>query len=70
MKQPAHTASAQRRTFLKAAVAAGGAGALGPLTVTAARAAPGERAAPSGPDERHAGYRATEHIQNYYKTLR
>lgn len=71
MKEPADQMSGARRTFLKAAVAAGGVTAL-----TNVGASPSPRivdpAAPptSAPEEGPTGYHETAHIRDYYQTLR
>lgn len=63
--------SGNRRTFLKAAVAAGGATAISRVS-----AAPSEEPAnsPVSPDldagQQPSGYRESDHIRKYYKTLK
>jgi len=63
--------SGNRRTFLKAAVAAGGATAISRVS-----AAPSEEPANTHtiPDldagQQPSGYRESDHIREYYKTLR
>ena len=57
-----------RRSFLKSVAAAGGSSAL--LAVTGnAQARP--KAGPEAPEQKAApGYRLSEHVAQYYKTLR
>lgn len=68
-KQKSKAVDPARRGFLRAA---GGAGALGALTVVAAQ--PPAAAAPAAPvvseQAKPAGYRETEHIRQYYRTAR
>jgi hypothetical protein len=65
------TLTGNRRTFLKAAVAAGGASALSTLS-TAPVAATDSPDSPPGADARteSRGYRETAHIKEYYKIIR
>jgi anaerobic selenocysteine-containing dehydrogenase len=65
------TLAGDRRTFLKAAVAAGSATALSTLTTTSV-AATDESLSPTTADTRteSRGYRETAHIKEYYKILR
>ena len=57
-----------RRSFLKGVVAAGGSSAL--LAVTGSVQAEPE-AGPEAPEQRAAqGYRLSEHVAQYYRTLR
>lgn len=71
MNERAGQLSGSRRTFLKAAVAAGGAGAL--TTVTASpidQVAAAETPPADTPEVKPRGYRETAHIRDYYRTLR
>ena len=65
------TLTGDRRTFLKAVAAAGGAAALSTLS-TAPLAATGKSDSPPGADDRteSRGYRETAHIRDYYKIIR
>ena len=65
------TLTGDRRTFLKAAVAAGSATALSTLS-TAPVAATDKPISPPGADSRtdSRGYRETAHIKEYYKIIR
>lgn len=65
------TLTGDRRTFLKAAAAAGGAAALSTLS-TAPLAATDKSDSPPTADDRteSRGYRETAHIRDYYKIIR
>ena len=65
------TLTGDRRTFLKAAAAAGGAAALSTLS-TAPLAATDRSDSPPTADDRieSRGYRETAHIRDYYKIIR
>ena len=74
MKKDKTHFTADRRMFLKGAAVAGGAAALTAVSATglvepAAEAIPG--AVPAGADKTASkGYHETQHIKDYYRTLR
>ena len=71
MKEPESTMSTQRRTFLKVAVAAGGATALAPVAASPPDVLSADQAAADpGSANRSKGYHETQHIKDYYRTLR